>query len=207
VILAIESASSDLSVAVAADDGSTLVVDGWSVGQRQAHELLPRLLAALDRAGGSLPDVTAVCVGTGPGSFTGLRVGMSVAKGLAFALELPLVGVPSLESWLASEPEALAAASRAGAREAYLLVRGEEETRILDREQLAATRGRLLAPAELAAAFALTESVQPLRAAAAVAAAASVQLRANPSGSDLDRLEPMYVRAPRGIGPAVGEAG
>jgi hypothetical protein len=108
--------------------------------------------------------------------------------------------VPSLEAWLASEPDALGAASRAGAREAYLLVRGEREPRVVDRDQLAAVGARLVAPAELAEAFELRGSLQPLRAAAAVAAAASVQLRANPAGDDLDHLEPVYVRAPRGIG-------
>ena len=96
-------------------------VDGWSAGQRQAHELLPRLLALLERTAAASATVTALAVGIGPGSFTGLRVGMSVAKGLAFALERPIVGVPSLAAWLASEPDAAAAVARAGARDAYLL--------------------------------------------------------------------------------------
>ena len=204
MILGIESASGDLSVAVAAPDGSLLAVDGWTVGPRQAHELLPRLLAALERAGGTLESVTAIGVGLGPGSFTGLRVGMSVAKGLAFALACPLVGVRSLDAWLDAEPDANGAASRAGARDAYLLIRGEAEPRVVDREQLAAAVGRLLVPTELAAAFGLTNTVAPLHAAAAVAVAAAGQLRADPAGADLDRLEPVYVRAPRGIGPLAG---
>lgn len=205
MILALESASTDLSVAVADADGSVLAVDGWSVGPRQAHELLPRLQDLLARAGGGLDAVSGIGVGLGPGSFTGLRVGMSVAKGLAFALGRPLAGVPSLAAWLESEPEAVAAVSRAGAREAYLLIRGEDAPRVVDREQLAATRGRSVAPAELAAAFELDDTVQPLRAAAAVAVAAARQLTADPAGADLDRLEPVYIRAPRGIGPsAVG---
>ena len=207
MILAIESASTDLSVAVAGDDGTPLVLDGWSVGPRQAHELLPRLMAALERAGGGMQDVTALAIGTGPGSFTGLRVGMSVAKGLAFALGRPIAGVPSLECWLVSEAAALAAASRAGAREAYLLIRGEDAPRIVDRDELAATSGPLVIPAELADAFGVAASVQPLRSAAAVAAAASVQLRSSPAGADLDRLEPLYVRSPRGIGPAAAGGG
>ena len=205
MILALESASTDLSVAVADANGSVLALDGWSVGPRQAHELLPRLQDLLARAGGGLDAVSGIGVGLGPGSFTGLRVGMSVAKGLAFALGRPLAGVPSLAAWLESEPEAVAAVSRAGAREAYLLIRGEDAPRVVDREQLAATRGRSVAPAELAAAFELDDTVQPLRAAAAVAVAAARQLTADPAGADLDRLEPVYIRAPRGIGPsAVG---
>ena len=202
MILAVESASTDLSVAVADADGSLLAQDGWSVGPRQAHELLPRLQALLQRAGGSLDAVTGIGVGLGPGSFTGLRVGMSVAKGLAFALGRPLAGVPSLAAWLESEPEAAAAVSRAGAREAYLLIRGDDEPRVVDREQLADTRAGLMAPAELAEAFGLTDTVQPLGAAAAVAFAAARLLSADPAGADIDRLEPVYVRAPRGIGPS-----
>jgi tRNA threonylcarbamoyladenosine biosynthesis protein TsaB len=206
VIVAVESASTDLSVAVADADGSILAQDGWSVGPRQAHELLPRLQELLQRAGGSLQAVTGIGVGLGPGSFTGLRVGMSVAKGLAFALGRPLAGVPSLAAWLESEPDAAAAVSRAGAREAYLLIRGEGEPRVVDREQLAAMRGRMVAPAELADAFGLDDTVQPLGAAAAVAIAAARQLGADPAGADLDRLEPVYIRAPRGIGPAAAGA-
>jgi tRNA threonylcarbamoyl adenosine modification protein YeaZ len=205
MIIAIESASTDPSVAVAASDGTILRTDGWSAGPRQAHELLPRLLSALELTGSSRGDVTGIGIGTGPGSFTGLRVGMSVAKGLAFALGRPIVGVPSLSAWLAAEPEAAAAAARAGARDAYLLLRGEPAPRIVDRDELAAASGRLVAPAELAEAFGLRDSTPPLRAAAAVATDAAARLNANPAGDELERLEPVYLRAPRGIGPARAE--
>ena len=103
MILAIESASTDPSVAVLADDGELLHLAAWSSTPRQAHELLPRLLAGLAEAGGQMVDVTAIGIGLGPGSFTGLRVGMSLAKGLAFALGCPVFGVPSLEAWLAAD--------------------------------------------------------------------------------------------------------
>jgi tRNA threonylcarbamoyladenosine biosynthesis protein TsaB len=201
MIVAIESASTDPSVAVAGRDGTILHTDGWSTGQRQAHELLPRLLAALALTGSSLREVSAIGIGTGPGSFTGLRVGMSVAKGLAFALVRPIVGVPSLAAWLAAEPEADGAVARAGAHDAYLLPRGEAVPRIVDRDELAAAPGRLVAPAELVEAFGLGNVISPLRAASAVAAAAAARLTMDPAGDDLDRLEPVYLRAPRGIGP------
>jgi tRNA threonylcarbamoyl adenosine modification protein YeaZ len=207
MIVAIESASTDPSVAVAQRDGTILRTDGWSAAQRQSHELLPRLLAALESAGGSLGEVTAIGIGTGPGSFTGLRVGMSVAKGLAFALQRPILGVPSLAAWLAAEPDADAAVARAGARDAYLLLRGEAGPRIVDRDQLASAHGRLVAAAELAAAFGLGDAIPPLRAASAVAAEVAARLSEDPAGDDLDRLEPVYLRAPRGIGPARAEVG
>jgi tRNA threonylcarbamoyl adenosine modification protein YeaZ len=204
VILAIEAASTDPSVAVAAPDGALLGLDGWSSTPRQAHELLPRLMALLVGSGGSVTRITAIAVGTGPGSFTGLRVAMSLAKGLAFALGVPIVGVPSLEAWLAAEPAAVGAASRAGAREAYLLARDAAEPRIVDREDLP-RHGRLVAPVELAAAFELEDSLSPVRAAGSVAAAAARRLRAKPGGDDLERLEPGYLRLPRGVPPALAE--
>ena len=125
VIIAIDAASTDLSLALAEPDGTLIADDAWSSAQRQSAELLPRLLALLDRVERPLGTTTVVAVGTGPGSFTGLRVAMALAKGLAFGLRIPIVGVPSLEAWLDADPEAVAAIARAGAREAYVLERGE----------------------------------------------------------------------------------
>jgi tRNA threonylcarbamoyladenosine biosynthesis protein TsaB len=202
MIIALETASPDISVALANPDGSLLATDGWTSDRRQGHETLPHLLRLLEEHGRRLAGASAVAVGTGPGSFTGLRVGMSLAKGLAIALDLPLVGVPSLESWLAAEPASRAAAVRAGAREAYLLIRGETEPRIVERDALpaAAPDASLVASAELAEAFGLRNAISPRRAAAAVAAAAAERLRGAPEGDDLARLEPTYIRAPRGVG-------
>ena len=202
MIVAIESASTDVSIALADPDGTLRQVDGWSAGQRQPHELTPRIIALLDTDGGSLADVTALAVGIGPGSFTGLREGMSVAKGLAVVLERPIVGIPSLPAWLESEPAAAAAVARAGARDAYLLRRGAASPEIADRDALAGVPGPVVAPAELIEAFELADAIQPLRAAAAVARQAVLRLRGDPTGDDLARLEPAYLRAPRGVAQA-----
>jgi tRNA threonylcarbamoyl adenosine modification protein YeaZ len=204
VILAIESASTDVSIAIAEPDGTLRQVDGWSAGQRQSHELLPRVMALLEADRLGLDALTALAVGVGPGSFTGLRVGMSVAKGLAVVLERPIVGVPSLPAWLESEPEARAALARAGAREAYLLRREAGAPEIVDRDDLPALGERLVAPFELVEAFELADTVPPQRAAAAVARQAAERLRADPAGDDLARLEPAYLRAPRGVPQATG---
>ena len=206
MILAIDGASTDLSIALADPDGEAIVDDSWTSAQRQSAELLPRALDLLASAGRSLDEVTALAVGTGPGSFTGLRVALSLAKGLAFALDRPIVGVPSLVAWLEREPAADAAVARAGAREAYLLLRGSPEPLIADRDEL---RERLagheiVAPAELSVAFELTGARSPA-AAMAVARLAARRLAADPAGDDLHRLEPMYLRAPRGL-PVAPEA-
>ena len=200
MIIAIESASTDLSLALADPDGRILALEGWSAGRRQGGELLPRLLALLDAKGRRITDASAVAVGTGPGSFTGLRVGMSVAKGICAGLSLPIVGVPSLVAWLAAEPDRPAALVRAGAREAYLLERGSADPRLVDRDAIADRSTQLVAPVELAQAFGLTDTSPPHRAAAALVARAAARLAEDPAGDDLRRLEPTYLRAPRGIG-------
>lgn len=217
MIIAIESASQDASVAIAAPDGSPLAEDGWSADRRQAGELFPHLLALLERNGRTLGEATVIAVGLGPGSFTGLRVGLSVAKGLSLALRRPIVGVASLAAWLAAEPQAEAALSRAGAREAFLLIRGAETPQIVEAASLPARatrhgpagpdgQGVVVAPAELAEAFGLAHALPPRRGASAVARLAAERLRLEPAGDDLARLEPTYFRGPRGIGPAADGA-
>ena len=205
MILAIDGASTDLSIALADAGGGGIVDDSWTSAQRQSAELLPRTLDLLASAGRRLDEVTALAVGIGPGSFTGLRVALSLGKGLAFALDRPIVGVPSLVAWLEQEPAARAALARAGAREAYLLARGEPQPLVVDRDGL---RERLadheiVAPDELAEAFALATARRPA-AAMAVARLAVRRLAADPAGDDLHRLEPIYLRAPRGL-PAAPE--
>jgi tRNA threonylcarbamoyladenosine biosynthesis protein TsaB len=201
VIIALESASSDPSLALAAADGTALAVDGWTGEGRQASELLPRLLTLLEGAHRELGEATVIAVGVGPGSFTGLRVSMSLGKGMALALGVPLVGVPSLAAWLEGEPDASAAVARAGAQDAFVLIRGEAEPRVVPASELAAIAGPLLvAPSELGAAFGLTGAVPPHAAAVAVARMAAVRLATDPRGDDLEGLEPWYLRAPRGIG-------
>ncbi len=200
MIIAIESASSDPSLALAAHDGTVFATDGWEGEGRQASELLPRLLVLLARSGRTLRDATALAVGVGPGSFTGLRVSMSLAKGMALALRVPLVGVPSLTAWLDAEPEAAAAIARAGAQDAYLLPRGSVEPQIVAAAELARlVDGSLVAaPAELALAFGLPRTAPPRNAATAVARTAAGRLASDPGGDDLATVEPWYLRPPRG---------
>lgn len=201
MIIAIDAASTDLSVALAHPDGTLILDDGWTSAQRQSAELLPHLLELLGRAGRSLRDTTAVAVGIGPGSFTGLRVGLALGKGLALALDRPILGVPSLHGWLSAHPDAAAALARAGAREAYLLPRGDESPQIVDRDAVTAlvADARIVAPAELAAAFGLARAESP-RAAGALAALAASRLATGAGGDDLRTIEPLYVRPPRGLG-------
>lgn len=198
MIIAIDAASTDLSVALAEPDGTMIAEEAWSSAQRQSAELLPRLLALLDGAGRPLTATTALAVGTGPGSFTGLRVAMALAKGLAIGLTRPAVGVPSLRAWLDADPDATAAIARAGARDAYVLKRDTDAPRIVDRDELPSLARPIIAASELAAAFGLDGS-QPPRGASAIARRAAERLATEPAGDDVRTLEPIYLRAPRGV--------
>ena len=200
MIVAIEGASTDLSIALR-DTDDAVASASWTSARRQSAELMPRLLELLAAQGRALDETRAVAVGTGPGSFTGLRVAMAIAKGLAVALDRPIVGVPSLVAWLASAPDADAVLARAGARDAYLLARDDDAIRIVDRDELSALLvGRsIVAPAELVEAFGLERATPPSGAAAAIARLAAERLERDEAGDDLRRLEPIYLRAPRGV--------
>jgi tRNA threonylcarbamoyladenosine biosynthesis protein TsaB len=97
--------TSTLTGAVALLDGDAAVAE-CRLSTRVTHS--ERLLATVDRlldaAGWRLGDLEALAVGVGPGSFTGLRIGVSTMKSLAFATGLPLAGVPSLDALAWSLP-------------------------------------------------------------------------------------------------------
>ena len=177
------------------------------MGTVRAASSCPACWRSSPRHGRPLDTATAVAVGIGPGSFTGLRVGMSLAKGLAFGLEVPIVGVRSLEAWLEAEPDARAAIARAGAHDAFVLVRGSSEPAIVAEQALpaAAHTDLVAAPAELATAFALGGARPPVHAAAAIARIAAERLGAGAAGDDLRALEPGYLRLPRGLDQAPTE--
>jgi len=201
MILAIESASTDSSLALADTDGATLASDAWSAASGQGRELLPRVLSLLERERLTLREVRAVAIGLGPGSFTGLRAGMSMAKGLALGFGIPIVGIPSLVAWLDAEPKARAALARAGAREGYLLERGRDAPRVVDGGWISGNEGSgsIVVPTELAEALGLRATVSPSRAAASVARLAAHRLREASSGDPVATMEPIYLRPPRGL--------
>jgi tRNA threonylcarbamoyl adenosine modification protein YeaZ len=108
VILAIDSATTRVVVAVGTQSGELLETTDWPAGYRHGETLLPAIAAALERLGLAPTSVAAIVIGTGPGAFTGLRVGIATAKGLAHALGVPIVGVSTADQLLAgSSPDAV----------------------------------------------------------------------------------------------------
>lgn len=95
MILVIDTATRRPIVALASRAGALLAERTWESRHRHGEELLARLNEVLAEVGGRRQDLTGVVVGTGPGSFTGLRIGMATAKTIAYAMSLPIVGVSS----------------------------------------------------------------------------------------------------------------
>jgi tRNA threonylcarbamoyladenosine biosynthesis protein TsaB len=79
-------------------DGSALAESSDHGDGRSAQRVLGLVDAALAESGTSLTDVGAIAVGTGPGSFTGLRVGLATARGLGLALDVPVGGAGTLDA-------------------------------------------------------------------------------------------------------------
>ena len=94
--LAIDTSTDTASLALVRES-EVLAELTWRCGQNHTTQLLPHLTHLLEQAELSLQMVTCVIVAKGPGSYNGLRVGVSTAKGLAFSLNVPLVGVSTLE--------------------------------------------------------------------------------------------------------------
>jgi tRNA threonylcarbamoyl adenosine modification protein YeaZ len=222
-VLAIETATTRALVALGSLDGTLLGVDEWEAGHRHAEELLERVARLLAAAGIPRPvpgTLAGIAVGTGPGGFTGLRVGLATAHGIARAAAAPMVGVPT--------GLALAAAARAGGAVApdagvaillpagpagrYLVVDGTARFVVGD-EPLAdegpggAPPHAVLVAVDLAG-RAPGEAVARGAVARAGLAAALLDLgaeRLRGGADDGAALSPEYVTMPRGVTAAAGE--
>lgn len=117
MILAID--TSTRKVGIALYDGVQVLSEMyWESRDHHTVELAPAVVEGLSRAKIQSNDLNAVVVAQGPGSFTGLRIGMAFAKGLALSQRIPLIGIPSLDIIAAVQPvrnkTRLAAVLRAG---------------------------------------------------------------------------------------------
>ncbi|MDN3674814.1 tRNA (adenosine(37)-N6)-threonylcarbamoyltransferase complex dimerization subunit type 1 TsaB [Flavobacterium branchiarum] len=101
-ILNIETATKNCSVALANEGEIILCKEISDEGYSHAERLHVFIEECIQEAGISFQDLVAIAVSQGPGSYTGLRIGVSAAKGLCFALEIPLIAVDTLQS-LASQ--------------------------------------------------------------------------------------------------------
>ena len=94
-ILALETSAKAVSAAVS-EDGKILCAGYQDTGLTHSRTLMPIVESILKNTNLSMKDIDAVAVAVGPGSFTGIRIGVAAAKGLAFAVDKPTIGVSTL---------------------------------------------------------------------------------------------------------------
>ena len=103
MILAIDTATHAIGIAL--HDGSELIAEHrWAMRNYHTVQLAPEVALILRRANFKASMLAAIAVAQGPGSYTGLRIGMALAKGLALAHHLPLIGIPTLDILAYSQP-------------------------------------------------------------------------------------------------------
>lgn len=97
ILLHIETSTTNCSVSISKDDKVVALVEQNDAGYSHAENLHLFILKTLQSAGLDKSELDAVVVSKGPGSYTGLRIGVSTAKGICFALDKPLIAVETLE--------------------------------------------------------------------------------------------------------------
>jgi tRNA threonylcarbamoyladenosine biosynthesis protein TsaB len=208
-ILAIDSATTRVVVAVGTTDGTTIESTDWPAGYRHGETLLPAVAGLLDRLAIARTSLAAIVVGTGPGAFTGLRVGIATAKGLAHALGVPIIGISTAAAFLAHAPADAILLLPAGPSDrlvvghgapARLVLAGEEPGAAADPASLVAIDLEGRAPDD---AVARGEAARARLGGALIAIGAG-RLAAG-EVDDLARLVPEYVTLPRGVRAEPGE--
>lgn len=96
-ILAFDTSGSYVAVALVRGDATVVAAHGAAMARGQAEALFPMCTAVMAEAGVAWPDVSAIAVGIGPGNFTGIRIAVASARGLALSVGVPAIGVTGFE--------------------------------------------------------------------------------------------------------------
>jgi tRNA threonylcarbamoyladenosine biosynthesis protein TsaB len=227
MLLALDTATRLISIAL--HDGQAVAAEAtWQAGAYHTVELAPQVALLLRRAGVEPGQLRGVAVAIGPGSYTGLRIGLGFAKGLSLANALPLLGVPTLDILMRAQPpraeQALALLQAGRGRVSAGLYRwvarsfrweASGEVRVIDwpglAQELRAARAPIYVVGEIDAAGAellrplrgrvlLASPAQSLRRAGFLAELGWERLRIAPD--DANHLAPAYGGRPTGAEPA-----
>jgi tRNA threonylcarbamoyl adenosine modification protein YeaZ len=213
-LLAVDTSTRSSIVVLGRDEPRA--VDHRDVRHRHGSHVLEQIDEVLIKAGASLDDVSALVVGTGPGSFTGLRVGLATIKTLAYICGLPVVGVMSSDA-LRQAAAATGAGSDvavvlpAGARDHYLARAGMDAVLIAPGDLRDAVGDLAVLTIDLESAPLGADAETLGRAALdglpeALLSLGRARLAAG-EGDDVGQLVPAYVALPRGVSLAPEELG
>lgn len=208
-LLALDTATNTVVVAAGALDGRSLGHETFEGRYRHSQELLPAVARLVERLELRLGDLAGIVAGTGPGAFTGLRVGIATAKTLAHELAVPVAGIPTSDALLADEPAGAVLWLPSGPRDRVAIklgsppaiVREGEAPRWADEAEARATAQATDVAVDLdgrATPDALERGRQALgRLPEALLRLGSARLAAGDS-DDPERLVPRYASPPRG---------
>ena len=208
--LCIDTSTRYASVGIS-EDGRIVAELAWRSERNHSVELAPALRRLMEHAGARMEDLTAVFAALGPGGFSALRVGLSVAKSLAMARELPLVGINTLDIEAApfrGLADPLSAVIGAGRSKVYLATydhrtSAEADYSVVERERLEETlrEGTIVCGEEAGAVrnlvddrMSVIETPPPTRTSAALAKLAYDRLRVG-STDDPDMTQPIYMHS------------
>jgi tRNA threonylcarbamoyl adenosine modification protein YeaZ len=209
-LLALDTSTTTIVVAAGDEDGRILDAESFEGRYRHSQELLPAVVRLTERAGLALADLAGVISGTGPGAFTGLRVGIATAKTLAHELRIPIVGIPSSAALLAASGRADVLLLPSGPRERVVIAAGADPVVVPDTDPPPAAPGRIEVAVDLDG---RASEAALARGRVAVAGLPAALLRlgaARLAAGDVDdpeRLVPRYASQPRGAPAAESEGG
>jgi tRNA threonylcarbamoyl adenosine modification protein YeaZ len=205
LVLAFDTATP--AVTAALHDGARVLAESTTIDARRHGELLaPTIETVLSEAGASLRDVTAIVAGSGPGPYTGLRVGLMTAQALATTLGVPAYGICSLDAvaYGSGLDGPFIAATDARRKEVFWARYADSRTRIdgpfVDRPADVPLAGLPVvgAGAALYPDVLGESSAPPYPYAGSLAALAAERLAA---GTSLDQPRPIYLRRPDAVAP------
>ena len=198
-------------MAIGRPDGTPVGMTTWLAGHRHGETLLPTLGRVLGENNVRKSRLQAIVVGTGPGTFTGLRVGLATAKGLAHGLGIPILGIATSAALLDAAALALDAPGGSAGELALLmpagpqdrvLVLGDRPIRLVAGEEPDLPPGTVLVAVDLDGRAPDEASALGERALAGLGAALlrlGARRLARGDTDDLAGLVPEYVTLPRGI--------
>ncbi len=163
-ILAFDTSAAHCAAALLSG-GRVLASRDEQMATGQAERLLPLLEEVLAEGGIGWRDLTALAVGTGPGNFTGVRIAVAAARGLALGLGIPAIGVTRLEALAHGLPRPVTVVEDARRGEAYVQAFDGGAARLMPMAQALALPGSRVGQGGLAPAMPLAEAIAQVAAA------------------------------------------